>query len=173
MYGGTFDPPHLGHLHCVESLKKVLPGLSRCVVVPHPTIGLRKKAVASFFHRLAMCRLLFKGLSFVEVSPMEENLAYPYYTLHTLEQIKSQVPHSPLGLLMGEDQNVFSWHKPQEILKLAKIFVIPRGQKGTHKAQSSLIRKNFGVWAKDWLGEELYDYILLHQFYHSMEISDR
>lgn len=137
IYGGSFDPPHKGHLHCINSALQLFPA-SKIVVVPAfapvSNAKLLKPANASFNDRIKMCRLAFernKDLR-VLVSSIEAEIDAPNYTLKTLRLLRQQKPQVRLGFLMGEDQwdNFSKWKDPQDILQLASILVVRRKQGG-------------------------------------------
>ena len=108
VFGGTFDPPHRGHLACIVRALACFPAAQVLVVparVPGAVSGLEKTPGASFTQRVVMCRLLIQALSEAErkrvaISTIEEKLPVPNYTVTTLEALKN----NDVVLLLGEDQ---------------------------------------------------------------------
>ena len=128
VYGGTFDPPHAGHVACVELVRARLPQ-ARIKVIPgsSPPVagGGVKSPWASFADRVAMCRLAFPD---VEVDALEERLPPPTYTYQTLQALAAAEPGLRFGWLLGGDQfEAFAgWRNPQMILDLADLVVVTR-----------------------------------------------
>lgn len=130
LFGGTFDPPHLGHRELLESALKRFnkAHLFVCPAAEPPsTVKDPKAAKASFEDRMAMCRLNFPETERVTVSDFEKHLPAPNYTVNSLRAWVKQSSR-PVAILMGADQmmNFAHWREPAEILKLAAIVVSPR-----------------------------------------------
>src|SRR6059058_5021912 len=102
--GGTFNPPHLGHLVCAQEAYIQL-GLSRVMLVPAripPHKPVDEEPGAS--HRLEMCRLATRGdEERFEVADLEIRREGPSYTVDTLEELHSSKPDSELFLILGAD----------------------------------------------------------------------
>jgi nicotinate-nucleotide adenylyltransferase len=130
-FGGTFDPPHLGHADCIDIVKAEFPA-SKIIVLPSfaPPVSSTslKSPSAPFLDRLAMSVVAFDDRENVEVSSAEEELETPSYTVNTLEYFKSVYPSSRLFWLLGADQlqSFPSWKEPQKILEKAGLIVLPR-----------------------------------------------
>lgn len=124
--GGSFDPPHAGHILMAAYLGTVGP-FDHVLVVPVSGHAFDKR-LTSFQHRLRMCQLAFENLPFVEVSPIEATLKRPNYTLHTLQAIKRAHPEWVLRLAMGTDvlAEAHQWHAFDEVIGLAPPFVFER-----------------------------------------------
>lgn len=126
--GGTFDPPHLGHLGVVDAaLASGL--LERVLLVPCLAHALGKTP-APFEHRLAMCRLLVAGEPRAEVSDAERELATPGRTLELLRLLGGRRPGVELRLLAGADIYLerHLWHRYDEVVRLAPpLYVARRG----------------------------------------------
>jgi len=128
VFGGTFDPPHLGHLALAEWARGRL-GLSRVLFVPagqppHKRAG----SVSAARHRLAMTRLATRGNPAFVVSPLEAEREGPSFTVDTLRELKRRERGARLVLLIGEDSlDEFStWRDPDAILTLATLAVAER-----------------------------------------------
>jgi nicotinate-nucleotide adenylyltransferase len=121
IYGGTFNPPHVGHLICAQEALIQL-ALGRVVfmpaaVPPHKTVPDDPGAQ----HRLGMCRAAVSDDDRFEVSDLEVVRAGTSYTLDTLEELNTSVPDSDLFLILGADvaAGLPRWHRPERILELA------------------------------------------------------
>jgi nicotinate (nicotinamide) nucleotide adenylyltransferase len=131
IFGGTFDPPHLGHREAVASLFKV-PGVGRVFVSPAATPPL-KASRASTEARIAMTRLAFAGLPDVtidlrEIERAKKDPAKPSYSFDTLLELKREIPGKQLAFVLGTDQaaRLPSWHRYPEILDLCHWIVLKR-----------------------------------------------
>jgi nicotinate-nucleotide adenylyltransferase len=128
LFGGTFDPPHVGHLIIAEQALDQLE-LDQVIFVPayippHKSKGLS----ASSLHRFQMATLLAKDRSEFEVSPLELNRRGVSYTIDTLRYLKSHMLNSKLFLIIGSDNflQFESWKSAEEILELSNLAVYPR-----------------------------------------------
>jgi nicotinate-nucleotide adenylyltransferase len=128
IFGGTFDPPHHGHLIVAEFVRHLL-GLKRVLFVPSwiSPHKMEKEAVGAN-HRLAMVELAIKGSPGLEVLDAEVARGGVSYTVDTLAQVKKAEPDADLFLLIGEDNwgEFSTWREPERILTMAKVVVMTR-----------------------------------------------
>src|ERR1700690_3214285 len=118
IFGGTFDPPHLGHLilaseaHAQLKLTRLL-----WVLTPVPPHKMNHP-ISSLDDRLAMVKLALKGESAFELSNIEIERAGPHYTLDTIRVFSSQYPNADLILLLGGDslRDLPTWHHPADLV---------------------------------------------------------
>jgi len=128
LFGGTFDPPHVGHLVLAEWAWASL-RLDRVVFmpagVPPHKLGRRRSNPA---HRLAMTRLAVRGNPALAVSDLEARREGPSYTVDTLRALHRRHPRARLFLLMGADSlaDFPTWREPAEIARLATLVVAGR-----------------------------------------------
>jgi len=133
IYGGTFNPPHVGHIQAAKQAVKAL-GLSKLLVIPDRIAP--HKAMpgnsASPQQRLDMLRLALADCPEIEVSDIELNREGPSYTYETVLLLKDRYPGDDLVLLMGTDMflSFQTWRNPQIILENAALGVFYRGEKG-------------------------------------------
>ncbi|HEY8164478.1 MAG TPA: nicotinate-nucleotide adenylyltransferase [Gemmatimonadaceae bacterium] len=129
IFGGTFDPPHVGHLLVAIDAYEAL-SLDRMLVIPAAAQPLKgaSPAVASAEHRLEMVRRAFRDDSRFEVSDTEIERRGLSYTVDTLEEIAAQRQGDELTLLLGRDaiSSFDRWKSPDRILQLARLAVIER-----------------------------------------------
>jgi nicotinate-nucleotide adenylyltransferase len=127
VFGGSFDPPHAAHVLVVSYVLSTAP-VDRVLVVPLFEHTLGKKARASFAHRFRMCELAMAPLRGVEISPIEEELSGPSYTLETLEELRRRDPSGGLRLVVGADilAETHRWHRWDAVTALAPPIVIGR-----------------------------------------------
>jgi nicotinate-nucleotide adenylyltransferase len=127
--GGTFDPIHFGHLRMALELYQAL-DLAHVRLIPAFQPVHRKLPVASPEQRLAMVTKAIASEPALKVDPSEIQRKGPSYTIDTLRALHKKHPQTPLGLIMGIDAllNFPSWHKWEDILKLAHLVVAHRPQ---------------------------------------------
>ena len=133
IYGGTFDPIHLGHLHLIAQLfEKDL--VDQLLVVPAGEPLLRDNApVASAQQRRAMCQLALADLpqeiaSKVQVNPIEILRMGPSYAIDTVEAVAQNYPSDSILLIVGQDaaEKLDQWHRIDELRGMVEFLVIGR-----------------------------------------------
>ena len=127
VFGGAFDPPHMAHAALVQTALTDLQ-LDELLVIPTGQAWHKSRTLTPAHHRLAMAELAFSHLPRVRVDALETQRPGPSYTVDTLRELKAQIPHAELFLIMGEDQarSLTTWHEWQAILQLAIISVAVR-----------------------------------------------
>ena len=133
IYGGTFNPPHVGHIQAAKQAVEAL-GLSRLIVIPDRIAPHKQIPDGSPTpeQRLEMLRLATADCHRIEVSDIELRREGPSYTYVTVQQLKAQYPQAELILLMGTDMflSFHTWKNPDIILENAALGVFYRGEKG-------------------------------------------
>jgi nicotinate-nucleotide adenylyltransferase len=128
--GGTFNPPHLGHLALARHALGEL-GLDRVLLVPafrspfkQPEEDPRPE------HRLAMCRLAVADAAALSVSALEIERGGPSYTADTLRALDAADPDTHVTLIVGSDVacTLPTWREPRELLALAEPAVALRAE---------------------------------------------
>ncbi|NIP77782.1 MAG: nicotinate-nucleotide adenylyltransferase [Gemmatimonadetes bacterium] len=129
VFGGTFDPPHIGHLVAAQELHDQL-ALDRLLLVPaavppHKT----DRTVTPGAVRLAMLRAAVEGDARFEISELELERDGPSYTVDTLRELRRRHPEAALLLAVGADQlaELESWRDPDGIAALAELVAFRRG----------------------------------------------
>lgn len=129
LLGGSFDPPHVGHLLTASDAVDAL-GLDRLVLVPAATQPLKQgQAGASPAQRLAMVRLLAEADPRLEVDPVEIDRGGLSFTVDTLAAYAVRHPGAALYFLVGADvlDSFGRWREPARIRELATVAVMQRG----------------------------------------------
>ena len=133
IYGGTFNPPHLGHIRAAQMAVEAL-GLDRLLVIPDRIAPHKElpEGSASPEQRLQMLQLALEGVQKIEVCDLELRREGPSYTYETVEQLHGEYPEDRLILLMGTDMflSFHRWKYPERILKHAQLGVFYRGTPG-------------------------------------------
>ena len=137
IYGGTFNPPHIGHLRGAAQAIEAL-GLDRLILIPD-RIAPHKQIPSgspSPEQRLEMIRIAASRYEKMEVSDIELKREGPSYSYITVRQIHEMYPDAKLYLLMGTDMftSFLTWRNPEEIMKHAALAVMSRGEKGEAEA---------------------------------------
>ncbi|MEP6621957.1 MAG: nicotinate-nucleotide adenylyltransferase [bacterium] len=129
IFGGSFDPPHLGHLLPVIDAAEAL-NLDAVRFIPAAQQPFKVgKAGADGVHRLAMTNRLVEGIPGFAANAMEINRAGLSYTVDTVAQVAADNPQAELVLLLGVDAFALfkQWREPERIQALAAIAVLTRG----------------------------------------------
>ncbi len=128
IFGGTFDPPHRGHIAVISGLRERLS--LPVVVVPNGIPSHREAPWASGEDRLRLMRLAVAELNdpLVSVSDLEVRRDGPSYTADTLEELQAQAPGGRLLLALGSDAaaGLPSWERAEGISRLARLVVFDR-----------------------------------------------
>ncbi len=128
IFGGTFDPPHLGHLMVAQDVREAL-SLDRVLFIPARRSPFKTDGgSASAEHRLAMVEAAIEGDPTFEASRLELDRPEPSYTIDTVQQLREAYPGSRLTVLMGVDQwrSFRDWKDPRELARVARIAVFAR-----------------------------------------------
>ena len=143
VYGGTFNPPHLGHLTAARAVFELL-GLDLLLLIPAGLPPHKELPAGSptAEQRLEMTRLAGEQLGLgdkVRTLDIELERGGRSFTSDTLAQLKAQYPDSELWLLMGTDMflTLQAWHEPEKILSLAGIAAFGRTEEDTEELFSA------------------------------------
>lgn len=135
LYGGSFDPPHEGHLALARKAL-VVGRLAKVLWMPAATSPFKVGQMrASDAHRLAMLRLMTAGDARFEVSDYEMQRAGISYTIDTVRYLREKMPHVQWVLLMGADslEGLSRWREAQALVQLCEILAFARsGWSMTH-----------------------------------------
>lgn len=182
VFGGSFDPPHIGHVFLAAFARSAF-GVERVLVVPtfqHPF----DKALTAMDHRLGMCELAFAVLKGVEISPIERELGGLSRTLRLVTELQGRYPSHQLRLLVGTDilRDAPRWHRFDEISRIAPPMVAERAGYESEtpagaqrrapllpEVSSSAIRAALasGDDVSAWVPETVREYIDAHQLYRA------
>ncbi len=185
IFGGTFNPIHIGHLIVAEEVRQKLK-LDKVFFIPtfNPP---HKKRFAPYQERLLMVKMSIKDNPYFEISEIEKERGGKSFTIDTLRELKRFYPKDNLFLIIGTDQflELSNWEKPDELFKLAKICVMRRaGVKFNEARQRKFpralvldvtqveisgkeIRRRIksGISVRYLLPEKVYQYILKNRLY--------
>lgn len=175
VFGGSFDPPHLGHTLAALYVLSAYP-VQGMMVIPtfrHPFA----KPLASFEHRARMCELAMAELKRVTVSRIEEEMGGESLTVCTLEELARRMPGVGLRLVIGSDllEETSRWHSYPRIAEIAPPIVVPRGGFPAPEAEGAALprlsssqarqRIREGLPLLGWLPDAVAGYIERHGLY--------
>ena len=181
IFGGTFDPVHLGHLH-LASLARAALALDEvrflpCQISPHKT----GTPPATGTDRMRMLQLATAGIpwAIIDDSELQEN--GPSYSFQTAEVMATRFPTARLFWIMGGDQwdALPRWKNPERLASCVEFAVLSRGTppeprpgyrlhtiQGTHPASATKIREAISAGeSPPWLHEGVMRHVASHRLY--------
>jgi len=181
--GGTFDPPHIGHLIIADEVKHQLK-FDAIWFIPTNVPPHKNKATSSAQHRLEMVRLATKDNDSFYVNPIEVNLHQTSYTIDTIKQLKRTHPENQFYFIIGADMVEYlpHWKNINQLTELIKFVGVKRTNYTldttypiievpipTIEISSTNIRCRFKQShpVKYLLSNDVYEYIKEHQLYES------
>lgn len=131
LLGGTFDPPHLGHVAAARTVLTEL-GLDHVdlLVSNDPWQKTDERTVTPAGLRLQMAEALVAGEAGLGVDDREIRRGGPTYTADTLEELRRQQPETELFLIVGSDtaERITTWHRPEVVRSLSTLVIVNRGE---------------------------------------------
>jgi nicotinate-nucleotide adenylyltransferase len=127
--GGTFDPPHAGHLAAALAAQTQV-GLDHVVLMvanePWQKVGDREVTPAAV--RWEMTDALVKGISGIQADDREIRRGGPTFTVDTLEEILAEQPNTEIFLVVGADTaaRLDTWHRASDVVRLSTIVIVNR-----------------------------------------------
>ena len=154
LFGGSFDPPHNGHLLVAQDALEAL-ALDRLLVIPASQQPLKDHGQTPADHRLAMVRACFDGVPQVQVDPVEITRGGLSFMVDTVEDVQRRWPAAHLHLLIGSDviPTLPRWKEPERLLGMVRLVVLYR-----HTASAPpLDREIHGGGSAEWLATRRVD----------------
>ena len=138
VFGGRFDPPHLGHREAVRGLFTE-PGVKRVVILPTGN-PVHKPTLASAKQRFEMVKRAFQGIPNTEVSRLELDRSGPTYTSDSLPLLTQR--YGPLAFVIGTDQlaELHLWHRFPEVLGMTHWIVLSRKNQPSDVTERALTK---------------------------------
>jgi len=186
LFGGTFDPVHLGHIRIAQAARDALAldevRFLPCRISPHK----RDAPPTPAADRLAMLRLAISGLPWAVVDDFELRREGPSYSWQTAEAMAAAIPEARLFWIMGGDQwdELPHWAEPQRLAACVEFIVVTRGGHSAprvgyrmhvvecaHPASATAIREALarGESGHPWLDPEVKRWILGHRIYRNAQ----
>ncbi|MBQ9482903.1 MAG: nicotinate-nucleotide adenylyltransferase [Ruminiclostridium sp.] len=129
IFGGAFDPVHIGHTSLAAQAKKELK-LAELLIIPTAQPPFKGKCAVPFADRFEMARLAFGSIDGCAVSDIEKKLGGKSYTINTLRALKEIYPaKTDFHLIIGGDQlfTIEKWFRYEAILKECHVCAVTRG----------------------------------------------
>ena len=193
IYGGAFNPVHLGHIEIVEHLNNKT-DFDKILIIPSKFSPHKSNEnLVDDAHRFEMCKLAFEKFDKCEVSNIELKRDEISYTINTLLQLKETYCDDELFLVCGSDMflSLLNWRQPEDILKLVSIYAFVReDEKEDIMLEQKHILENMGTKVEiskikvlpfsstevrnaiknsddysSFLSKEVYDYIIENNLY--------
>jgi nicotinate-nucleotide adenylyltransferase len=148
--GGTFNPPHLGHLVCAQEAYREFE-LDRVMLIPAripPHKPVEHEPGAE--HRLELCRLAVAGDERFAVSELEVGREGPSYTVDTLKELTAQAPQTEFFLIVGGDiaAGLPQWRESERVLELATLAIAKRRGTARSSVDAALASISRGARAR-------------------------
>ncbi len=147
VFGGTFDPVHMGHLILAEQCREQVK-LDQVLFIPAARPPHKRETpLTRFEQRVEMLELALAGQPAFRVDELEKDRAGPSYTADTLALLKERQAGTNLFLILGADA-VFDlplWYQPHRILELATLVAVPRP--GWNAPNAEEVRQALGAEA--------------------------
>lgn len=142
IFGGSFNPPHMGHINIARSAVKQF-GLDRLILVPTGATYYKQEASLSAAHRFEMSSIVAKKYGF-EINDFEISKPGFSYTANTMEYFKTVYPDDELFFILGGDSldYIDKWKQPEKIFSLCTLIVAARSGY-TDKAE--YLKQKFGA----------------------------
>lgn len=126
IFGGTFNPPHNGHVAMVKGIL-ALDDIESVLVMPSKAPPHKSGSIASVEDRVQMCRLAFGDISGARLCLDELSLGGKSYTVNTLEHFRKKGVNRPILVIGGDSLvNFHKWYRYEDILKMAQLYVYYR-----------------------------------------------
>ena len=139
IYGGTFNPPHIGHMNAAAHAIRAL-NLERLLLIPDRVAPHKPLPEGSPTpdQRLEMLKIAAESCPGAEICDLEMHREGPSYTYETVEQLSKLYPDGELVLIMGTDMflSFHTWKYPERITALASLAVLYRGDRNERDAVS-------------------------------------
>lgn len=151
IYGGSFNPPHMGHLIVCESVRSQL-SLDTVIFMPSATPPHKKDLrLAPAEMRIEMTRMAIEGNPAFQVSDMEVKRGGTSYTVDTLVELQKLFPSDRLHLLIGADNWIEfdTWRTPEKILDIADVVVMTRPAFAVDRSAHGQLSHSIGLTGKN------------------------
>lgn len=144
IFGGTYNPPHIGHLNIAEEFIKLYVPEKVLIIPTYIPPHKEKAGSVSAAERAELCRRTFKG-PFYEICDIEINRKGKSFTADTLRELSGRAPDAEFYFLVGDDmlRTLHTWREPKEILRLCRIVAAVRSDSLTTEDLFAYARQHF------------------------------
>lgn len=145
VFGGTFDPVHVGHLILAERCREEA-GLDQVWFLPSYSPPHKQgQTITRFEVRCDMLALALTGQPAFRVEPIEKELPPPSYTARTLAELRERHPDHTFALIVGGDSlyDLPTWYEPRRVVEQAELVAVPRP--GAALPSAAVVAEKLGV----------------------------
>jgi nicotinate-nucleotide adenylyltransferase len=144
IFGGSFDPVHLGHINLLVHLKQFFPSWG-IRVLPCANPPLKQPTLASFSHRVAMLKLGLEHLEKITIDPREHQRSGKSFTYHSLRDLRTENPDIKLVLVLGADamKSINQWYRVADLSQLCHLVIVNRPRTLLSQLESNLQQLGF------------------------------
>ena len=153
VFGGTFNPPHAGHILTAQSAANDL-GLDLLLFIPTgmPPHKELPERTPNPQERLQMLKIAVDGIPNTQVCDLELLREGKSYTVHTIRELRKQYPEATFWLMMGTDMfmTLESWYAHEDLLSMVNLVVLNRGEEQEMErnlSQAAHLNERYGVKA--------------------------
>lgn len=128
VFGGTFDPIHMGHLFVAEDARAALE-LDKVLFIPAGQPWFKSyRQITESHHRLAMVRLAVEDNPLFAVSDIEVRRNGPSYTVDTLAELRDEYEYAEFTVILGVDalREIDRWYQPRRVFEMASVVGMAR-----------------------------------------------
>lgn len=168
--GGSFDPPHFGHIQIIQHLLDKME-FDEVWVFPSYQHPFKKEQQSDFLTRLQMSHLAFDFFG-KKIKICDDEKTLSGYTVDLLSHLKKKYPKFQLTFVLGSDlkEEIKFWKNPEKISQLCQLLFLPRAPKEISpfmNISSSELRKKIkaGKDVSSWIPKKLLNYILEKNLY--------
>lgn len=149
LYGGTFDPLHLGHTNVIDSLIDACPHWP-VRVLPCSVPAIKQHSSASFEQRLAMLNRVYGDNARIIIDDQEGRREGPSYTVDSLLELKRQCPTRTIVMVIGSDNiaTLKGWFKAKQLARECHLLVVNRPGSDINEANDALKLLGFSYAAQ-------------------------
>jgi nicotinate-nucleotide adenylyltransferase len=128
IFGGSFDPPHIGHEAVVLKTLQELNDIDKLIVVPAYLSPFKSDSFLNSYDRFALVKKLFNDLDIVDICDYEIKQQKSVYTIDTVKYLKDKYHAKKIYLIIGADniEKFHLWHKYDELIELIDLVVVSR-----------------------------------------------
>lgn len=146
LFGGTFDPPHVGHL-AMAQLALEQTGASEVCLLPAPAPPHKEEQSLSYEVRVKLCEALVTGHPGLHVSTFERDMPRPSFTVDTVAELKARYPETRFLFLLGADSlaQLPTWERAEELAKAISFLVAARSTHPQNAAIATVRRHLPGI----------------------------
>ena len=149
VFGGTFDPVHLGHIEIIKTINQIAPN-SGIRILPCAIPALKNKPQTTFEQRVAMLMLATEEFATAQIDKRESLREKTSYTIETLIELRAEFPSKTFVFVMGADSiaSFKNWFRWQEIHQYCHLLVVSRADSHSYQLDQLVQQAGFDLTEK-------------------------